>query len=191
MSAREMRDTSDTPTERNTMGIKLAKFKDVANGLQEGQFGVGDRTQITSLSDLDPDYKMLLDGQYACTMAVIGADGRPGLTTMWFDYEGDKVLINVAAHRKKTDWIRKNPQITLLIMNPANMYHWVSMKVTVEREILEDDPKEGAYVTEQLNKIWRKYIGQGDEYGLRDPSMNERRVLFICNVDSVATFGKP
>jgi nitroimidazol reductase NimA-like FMN-containing flavoprotein (pyridoxamine 5'-phosphate oxidase superfamily) len=110
---------------------------------------------------------------------------------MWFDYDGDKVLINVAAHRKKTGWIRKNPQITLLIMNPANMYHWVSMKVTVEREILEDDPEEGAYVTEQLNKIWRKYIGQGDEYGLRDPSMNERRVLFVCNVDSVATFGKP
>jgi hypothetical protein len=45
-------------------------------------------------------------------------------------------------------------------------------------------------VTEQLNRIWRKYIGQGDEYGLRDPSIDERRVLFVCNVDSVATFGK-
>ena len=31
---------------------------------------------------------------------------------MWFDYEGDKVLINVASHRKKTEWIRQNPQVT-------------------------------------------------------------------------------
>jgi PPOX class probable F420-dependent enzyme len=173
------------------VAIKLAKFKDVANGLQPGQFGVGERDRITSLDDLDPIYKQLLDKPYACTMAVIGADGRPGLTTMWFDYQGDKVLINVAAHRKKTGWIRKNPQVTLLIMNPENMYHWVSMKVTVEREISEDDPKEGSFVTEQLNRIWQKYIGQGDTYGLRDPSIDERRVLFVCGIDSVATFGKP
>ena len=109
---------------------------------------------------------------------------------MWFDYEGDKVLVNVASHRAKTRWIRKNPQMTIIIVNPENMYHWMSMKVTVEREILEDDPKEGAWVTEQLNRIWRKYIGQSDEYGLRDPSIDERRVLFVCKVDSVATFGK-
>jgi len=173
------------------MGIKLAKFRDVSNGLQAGQFAVGDRDQVNSLDDLDPTYKMLLDKPYACTMAVIGGDGRPNLTTMWFDYEGDKVLINVAAHRKKTSWIRKRPQVTLLIMNPENMYHWLSMKVTVEREISEDDPKEGPAVTEQLNKIWRKYIGQGDTYGLRDPSIEERRVLFVCKIDSIATFGQP
>jgi hypothetical protein len=71
------------------------------------------------------------------------------------------------------------------------MYHWMSMKVSVEREILEDDAKEGAWVTSQLNRIWQKYIGQGDEYGLRDPSINERRVLFVCKVDSIATFGEP
>jgi hypothetical protein len=110
---------------------------------------------------------------------------------MWFDYEGDKVLFNVAEHRKKTGWIRKTPQMTLLLMNPENMYHWLSMKVTVEREISEDDPNEGARVTEHINRIWRKYIGQGDTYQLRDPSTDERRVLFECRVDRIATFGQP
>jgi len=77
-------------------------------------------------------------------------------------------------------------------MNPENMYHWMSMKVTVEREISEDDPKEGTFVTEHLNKIWRKYIVDGgDTYGLRDPSINERRVLFVCKIDKIATFGQP
>ena len=75
-------------------------------------------------------------------------------------------------------------------MNPENMYHWMSIKVTVEREIHEDDPNEGQWVTDQLNRIWTKYIGEG-EYGLRDPSFNERRVLFECRVDRVATFGQP
>jgi hypothetical protein len=71
------------------------------------------------------------------------------------------------------------------------MYHWMSLKVTVEREISEDDPTDGPRVTAQLNKIWKKYIGEGEEYGLRDPSFNERRVLFECRVDRIATFGKP
>jgi len=26
---------------------------------------------------------------------------------------------------------------------------------------------------------------------LRDPAIDEKRVLFVCNVDRIATFGKP
>ena len=172
------------------MDIKVAKFKDVADGSQPGQFSVGERTSVTSLEELDPMYKQLMNKPYACVMSVIGPDGRCGLTPMWFDYDGDKVLVNVASHRKKTGWIRDNPQLTIIIVNPENMYHWMSLKVTVEREIEESDPTEGGSVTEQLNRIWRKYVGQGDEYGLRDPSIDEQRVLFVCKVDSLATFGK-
>lgn len=171
--------------------VTVAKFLDVASGLQPNQFSVGSKEQIDSISDLDPTYRQLMDEPYACVMAIEGPDGRASLTPMWFDYEGDKVLVNVAEHRPKARWIRKNPQITILIMNPQNMYHWLSMKVTVEREVSEDDPTEGPRVTAQLNKIWQKYVGQGDEYGLRDPSFEERRVLFECRVDKLATFGQP
>ncbi|MGH1488802.1 MAG: PPOX class F420-dependent oxidoreductase [Acidimicrobiales bacterium] len=173
------------------MSVTVSKFIDVSEGLKPNQFSVGEKQEITSISDLDETYKQLMDKPYACVMAVMGKDGRPNLTPMWFDYEGDKVLINVAAQRRKTEWIRNNPEVSILIMNPENMYHWLSIKVTVEREILEDDPEEGSWVTEQLNRIWQKYIGEGDEYGLRDPAIEERRVLFECKVDRIATFGQP
>ncbi len=173
------------------MTVTVAKFLDVANGLQANQFSIGERYKVDSISDLDETYKQLMDKPIPVIMAVIGGDGRPNLTPMWFDYEGDKVLVNVAEHRKKTGWIRKTPKISLLLINPENMYHWMSIKVTVEREISEDDPKEGKRVTEQLDRIWQKYIGKGDEYALRDPSIEERRVLFECRVDRIATFGQP
>lgn len=173
------------------MAFKVAKFRDVAEGLQPGQFAVGDREQAGSLEDLDPAYRQLLDRPVTAVLAVIGGDGRPNLTPMWFDYAGDKVLVNVAAHRLKTTWIRRNGQLTMLLLNPENPYHWVSLKITVEREISEDDPTEGPRVTAQLDKIWTKYTGAEPPYGLRDPAINERRVLFECRVDSVATFGKP
>lgn len=173
------------------MSVTVSRFLDVSEGLQPNQFSVGSRETIDSLSDIGDTYKRLMDKPIACVLAVMGKDGRPNLTPMWFDYEGDKVLVNVAQHRKKVEWIRANPQLSLLLMNPENMYHWMSLKVTVEREISEDDPIEGARVTEQLNRIWVKYIGDGETYGLRDPSMEERRVLFECRVDRIATFGQP
>jgi PPOX class probable F420-dependent enzyme len=173
------------------MSIKVAQFLDVAGGLQPKQFSVGSHGELTSLSNLDPIYKPLLDRPIACVVAVIGGDGRPNLTPMWFDYQDDMVLINVATHRKKYEWIRKNPHLTLLLLNPDNAYHWVSIRCSVSREISEDDPEEGARVTAQLDKIWTKYTGNPPPYGLRDPAIDEKRVLFICNVDRIATFGKP
>jgi general stress protein 26 len=173
------------------MTIRVAKFLDVADGVQPQQFSVGSHDEIESLDDLDPMYKQLLDRPIASVLGLIGGDGRVNMTPMWFDYEGDKVLLNVATHRKKVEWIRKNPQLSFLLVNPDNAYHWVSLKCTIAREILEDDPDEGARVTAQLDRIWTKYTQAAPPYGLRDPAIDERRVMWECPVDRVATFGKP
>ena len=172
------------------MSITVAKFLDVSQGTQAGQFTVGDREVVRSLDDLDPVYKRLLEEPVTAVVAVTSPSGRANLTPVWFDHEGDTVLLNLATHRKKVEWLRANPQATFLLMNPHNAYHWLSIKATVSREISEDDPVEGQRVTDQLNAIFKKYTG-GETYALRDPSFEERRVLFELTVDSVATFGQP
>jgi PPOX class probable F420-dependent enzyme len=173
------------------MAITVAKFRDVANGTQPGQFEVGEREEVASLEDLDPKYKTLIDEPVTAIVAVIGDTGRANLTPVWFDYEGNTVLLNLATHRKKVDWLRARPQATFLLVSPTNAYHWLSVKATVTKEISEDDPVEGTRVTEQLNKIWTKYTGDDGDYALRDPARDERRVLFELTVDSIATFGQP
>jgi PPOX class probable F420-dependent enzyme len=168
----------------------IANFKTVADGLQEGQFAVGERTKAGSLADLDPIYRDLLDRPITIVLGLIGPDGRVNLTPMWFDHEGDKILVNTAAHRAKCGWIRKNPELTIFVANPDNPYHWVSIKCTVENEIREGEPG-GERAGEQLDRIWTKYTGADPPYGLRDPAIDEKRVLFECRIDRVATFGKP
>jgi PPOX class probable F420-dependent enzyme len=180
-------------TQTSTTAIPLARFLDVADGLQPGQFSVGNRDSVASLAELDPIYRQLMDEPVTAVVAVTGGDGRPNLTPMWFDfdYERNLVLVNVAAQRRKTAWIRRRPRLTVLLMNPKNPYHWMSLKLKVANEILEDDPVHGPRVTAQLDRIWTKYTGAEPPYGLRDPAINERRVLFECEVERVATFGKP
>lgn len=173
------------------MSISVAKFRDVAEGTQPGQFQVGAHEAVQSLDDLDPIYKQLIDQPVTAVVAVMGSTGRSNLTPVWFDYEGSTVLLNLATHRKKVDWLRANPQATFMLMNPANPYHWLSIKATVAREVSEDDSEEGPRVTAQLDRIWTKYTGNEGPYGLRDPGKNERRVLFELSVDSIATFGRP
>lgn len=171
-------------------GFTIAKFKSVEDGVQAGQFAVGDRKKAGSLADLDPIYKQLMDDPVVMILAVIGPDGRPGLTPMWFDYEGDTILVNTASHRPKCQWIRDNPQMTAILVNPNNPYHWMSLKFTAINEVPEDGP-DGQRVTDQLNRIWEKYIGDGQGYQLRDPSIKEVRVIFECRIDRIATFGVP
>ena len=163
------------------MPFVIANFRHVADGLREGQFAVGERKRATNLNDLDPIYRQLLDRPITQTLGITGPDGRPSLTPMWFDYEDDKILVNTASHRPKCEWIRKCP---------PNPYHWVQIKHTVEKELGEWQPG-GEYVTRQLDRIWTKYTGNPPPYGLRDPKIDEKRVLFVCRIDRIATFGKP
>ena len=141
------------------MAITVNRFRDVAEGTQAGQFEIGDRDQVGGLGDLDPVYRQLLDEPVTAVISVIGRNGQSNLTPVWFDYEGDLVLLNLASHRKKVDWLRRHPHATFLLMNPANAYHWLSIKTTVSRAISEDDPAEGGRVTAQIDKMWDKYIG--------------------------------
>jgi len=62
-------------------GITVAKFRDVANGLQKGQFAVGEHVKIRHLSDLDPIYKALLDRPEGLIL-VGGATGAGKSTTL-------------------------------------------------------------------------------------------------------------
>ncbi len=171
-------------------GFTITKFRDVADGLQKGQFAVGERRQAASLDDLDPIHRALLDRPITISLGVMTPDGRIGLTPMWFDYEDDKILVNTAAHRTKCAWIRANPELTVLIVNPDNAYHWVQIRCTVEEELREWEAG-GERVTRQLDRIWTKYTGAEPPYGLRDPEIDEKRVLFVCRIDRIATFGKP
>ena len=62
------------------MSITVAKFKDVAGGTQPGQFTIGDREPVTSLADLEPSFRRLLDEPVTAVVAVMGRADQPHLT---------------------------------------------------------------------------------------------------------------
>ena len=83
------------------MGFTVANFNHVAEGLQEDQFMIGERSEIETLDDLDPIYRRLLDEPVTGVLAVTRDDGRTSLTPVWIGYDGDRVLFNLATHRRE------------------------------------------------------------------------------------------
>lgn len=55
-------------------------------------------------------------------------DGTTHVTPVWVDYDGVSILINTVRGRRKERNMRQRPQVGLTIVDPANPWHWLSIR---------------------------------------------------------------
>jgi len=97
---------------------------------------------------------------------------------VWVDTDTDVVMFNTAVGRAKERHLRKDPRIALIVVDPENVYRWVSISGTAELTT------EGADA--QIDKLAKKYLGQ-DEYPWRNPE--EERITVKIRPEHVETTG--
>ena len=73
---------------------------------------------------------------------------------MWIDYEDENFLINTEQERKKTENIRLNSTLTLLIFSPKQMYESWEIRGSVV------DIKQGGDANKHIDKLSQLYIGK-------------------------------
>jgi PPOX class probable F420-dependent enzyme len=112
-------------------------------------------------------------------LATILPSGQPQVTPVWVDFDGRYVLVNSALGRKKDENIRKNPKVSLAIMDPENPYRYMEIRGHVA-EITQD----GA--DQHIDKMAKKYLGK-DKYPFRQAG--EVRVLYKIEPDHVSSMG--
>lgn len=61
-------------------------------------------------------------------LATTMADGSPQVTPLWFNSDGEHILINSAAGRIKDKNMRARPQIALLIADPTDPYRYLQVR---------------------------------------------------------------
>jgi hypothetical protein len=89
--------------------------------------------------------------------------------------------------RVKDRNLRARPMATLLIVNPDNPYHYLTIDGVVEDIVDEDDPHRGHLATQSADAHSQKYLGTSP-YPLRDPK-GEVRVLYLLRPTRILTFG--
>ena len=110
-------------------------------------------------------------------VATVDDDGMPQVTPVWVEYDGEYVVINSAAGRKKDRNLRARPEVAISIQDPENMYRYVGVQGMVE-EITEEGGDE------HINGLAHKYWG-------RDYSFvaGEVRVIYKIRPTRVWTMG--
>jgi PPOX class probable F420-dependent enzyme len=125
-------------------------------------------------------YRDLLTKKVAfANLATLMPDGRPQVTPVWFDYDGNNVIFNSARGRQKDLNVRRDPRVSLTIVDPENPYRYIEVRGRVT-----DITQEGA--DDQINKLAKKYLGK-DVYPFGQPG--EVRVTYIVRPEKVHGMG--
>jgi PPOX class probable F420-dependent enzyme len=121
----------------------------------------------------------LLSKTAFANLATINANGTPQVTPVWIDWDGKHVLVNTAQGRVKDRNLRRNPNVAISIMDPANPYRYLAIQGRVVNATTN-----GADA--HIDKLAKKYLGK-DSYPFRTPT--EVRVVFSIEPEKVHTNG--
>jgi len=124
-------------------------------------------------------YRDLFEKRAFASLATLMPDGSPQVTPVWCDFDGSHVLVNSARGRQKDKNLRRDPRVSLAIIDPDNPYRYLEIRGTVV-EITED----GA--SAHIDKMAKKYLG-ADKYPYGQPG--EVRVLYKIRPERTTVMG--
>ena len=124
-------------------------------------------------------YRDLFNKRAFASLGTLMPDGRPQVTPVWCDLEGDHVVFNSAKGRQKDRNVRRDPRVAIAIVDPDNPYRYLEIRGRVV-EITETGADEHA------NKLSQKYTGK-PVYTKRSPA--EVRVLYKVEPQKVTSMG--
>jgi len=109
-------------------------------------------------------------------VATVDEDGAPYVTPVWFDLEGDEILINTALGRVKARHLANDPRVAICIADPADPYNVIALRGTVTRFTTEGADAD-------IDRLAKKYLGHEHFQGRRD---DEIRVSVYIRPDRIS-----
>jgi PPOX class probable F420-dependent enzyme len=111
------------------------------------------------LTDKIPDSHIdLLTGPVYVVLTTMAPDGQPENTVVWCRWDGEFVIVNTAAGRRKEKNVRRNPKVALTAIDPDNPLRWIDVRGVVEE--IADDPDFAS-----INAIAKLYAGVDEFFG--------------------------
>jgi PPOX class probable F420-dependent enzyme len=112
-------------------------------------------------------------------LATTMPDGSPQLTPVWFNTDGEHLLLNSAKGRVKDRNMRSRPQVAVVIHLQANPLRYIQLRGVVV-DFIEDGARE------HINRLSFKYTGN-PEFTIHDP--DEIRVIYKLLPQSIQVMG--
>lgn len=124
-------------------------------------------------------YLDLFNKRAFASLATLMPDGRPQVTPVWVDVDDNHIIFNSAKGRQKDRNVRRDPRVSLAVVDPENPYRYLEIRGRVI-EITE----QGADA--HIDKLAKKYLGV-DKYPYRQAG--EVRVIYKVQPEHTSMMG--
>ena len=125
-------------------------------------------TQLTQAA------RTLISRPVIANVATVDQEGKPQLTPVWIDIDGDDLVFNTAKGRAKQSNLIRNPSVAVSVVDPDDPYNVVIVRGTVEAT------EDGADA--HIDALAKKYLDV-DTYPMRRPG--EVRIIYRVRADHV------
>ncbi len=140
------------------------------NDLPRGVVGAG-----VPKGPIPEQYIQILERPNPAVMATVDGAGAPVSVATWYLWEDGRLLVNLAAERKRLEHLYADPRLSLTVLDGDSWYRHISLRGVAT---LSDDPDSSV-----IDRISRHYSGQ--PYRLRD----QKRVSAWVDVDTYHVWG--
>lgn len=94
-------------------------------------------------------------------ITTLRPDGQPVSTPTWYLWDDGRVLVNMDEGRKRLEHIRRDPRVTLTVLDEAGWYTHIS----IIGRVAETRPDEGLA---DIDRLARQYLGTDYRMRARD-----------------------
>jgi PPOX class probable F420-dependent enzyme len=77
---------------------------------------------------LPRDVLDLLSKPNPAVIATLRPDGQPVSVATWYVLDGDRILVNMSENRRRLAYLRKDPRVSLTVLDEASWYTHVSLQ---------------------------------------------------------------
>ena len=93
------------------------------------------------------------DKKAFANLALTLRDSTPQVTPVWFDYDGEHIIVNSARGRVKDRVLSRKPAVAMAISDPADPYRYVQIRGRVV-DVTEDGARD------MIDHLSEKYLGK-------------------------------
>jgi PPOX class probable F420-dependent enzyme len=132
------------------------------------------------MTTLSPEIRAFLDEPHFGVLATIGGDGLPQQTVVWYELQGDEIMMNTRRGRAKDRNMLRDPRVSLCVLDGYRA-------VTLVGRVTLDDDQEAAH--RDITRLAIRYDGAEDAARRPDRFAGQTRVTLRLRIERAVPYG--
>lgn len=129
---------------------------------------------------LSPAIRAFLAEPRFAVLATINEDGSPQQTVMWYDLEGDAILMNTADGRVKVNNLRRDPRVSICV---EDGYRYVTISGCAC--LIEDQERAQA----DILRLAIRYHGAERARSIAEQFRGQHRMTILVPIERIVSWG--